>query len=135
MIAPKLCAITATALAALSALTTAAAQPLAGDRPQMVTDQYVAEPPGVVVSTWTEGLRRPWSLIFLPDGRALVSEIADHIRLIEADGRLQAAPYAERPAVYWLMGLALHPRFPIEPYVYAMETRRRSGGGMESAIV
>ncbi|MGD9509173.1 MAG: PQQ-dependent sugar dehydrogenase [Geminicoccaceae bacterium] len=44
------------------------------------------------------GLEHPWSLAFLPDGRALVTERAGRLRLIEA-GRLVAAPVAGVPEV------------------------------------
>jgi hypothetical protein len=45
----------------------------------------------------------PWSLVFLADGRALVSERIGRIRLIE-DGRLVAAPVAELSAVQGIEG-------------------------------
>jgi glucose/arabinose dehydrogenase len=35
-----------------------------------------------------EGLERPWSLAFLPDGRMLVSETARGLRIVERDGTL-----------------------------------------------
>jgi quinoprotein glucose dehydrogenase len=79
----------------------------------------------------------PWSLLFLPDGRALVSERPGRIRLIR-DGRLQEAPYATVEVFHegegGLMGLALDPRFPKRPYVYAMHTYR-DGGGVFNRVI
>ncbi len=91
----------------------------------------------VRVETWVSGLEVPWSLVFLPDGRALVSERPGRIRLI-VNGRLQAQPWAELDVRHrgegGLMGLAVHPRFPQEPYVYAMMTVATAGGA-ENRVV
>ncbi len=124
----------------------AAADPIEGPRPQPVDDRFVADPP-VAVDSWVEGLDTPWSLVFLPDGRALVSERPGRIRLIEADGTLRAEPYASFDDIgtseggivdffvglvaggeAGLMGLALHPGFPDPPWLYAMYTYDREGG-------
>ena len=108
----------------------ACAQALVGDVPQRVEERMVPEPPGVAVATWVEGLEAPWSLVFLPDGRALVSERAGRIRMIER-GRLRPQPFAQVEAVQGgeggLMGLAVHPRFPQQPFLYAMHTHREGG--------
>ncbi|MDH4396657.1 MAG: PQQ-dependent sugar dehydrogenase [Limnobacter sp.] len=52
------------------------------------------------IETVAEGLRNPWSIAFLPDGRALVTEREGRLRLIQSDGKLQAATLAGVPAVY-----------------------------------
>jgi quinoprotein glucose dehydrogenase len=92
----------------------------------------------VKVEDWVTGLDIPWSLVFLPGGRALVSERRGRILLIE-DGELSEKPYAVlEEAVHigegGLMGLALHPQFPDEPYVYAMHTYSR-GSGLGNRVV
>jgi glucose/arabinose dehydrogenase len=55
------------------------------------------------IETVAEGLDHPWSLAFLPDGRALVTERAGRLRLLVpgADGRLrlQAPPVEGLPPV------------------------------------
>jgi glucose/arabinose dehydrogenase len=116
----------------------ACAAPVVGDRPQGVADEFVPEIEGYRVETWVEGLEVPWSLVFLPDGRALVSERPGRIRLIGADGALREQPYASLDVNArgegGLMGLALHPDFPNEPYVYAMRTVR-GGGGVTNEVV
>jgi quinoprotein glucose dehydrogenase len=109
-----------------------------GKKPQTVADTFVAEPPGVAVETWVFGLEIPWSLAFLPDGRALVSERRGRIRLIDATGKLAPTPYARLDTINrgesGLMGLALHPQFPQTPFVYAMLTREE-GGRLENAVI
>lgn len=82
----------------------------------------------VKVEQWIEGLEIPWSLVFLPDKRALISERPGRIRLIK-DGMLQKEPYATIEVAHigegGLMGLAFHPDFPKKPYIYAMHTYRK----------
>jgi glucose/arabinose dehydrogenase len=54
---------------------------------------------GYRVETVVEGLDHPWSLAFLPDGRALVTERAGRLRLITAGG-LDPNPIGGVPAVF-----------------------------------
>jgi len=80
---------------------------------------------GPQVETIASGLVVPWDIAFLPDGRALVTERPGRVRLVDAEGRLLAAPVA-RVAVRargegGLMGIAVHPRDPSR--VYLMVTR------------
>ncbi|HWR58947.1 MAG TPA: PQQ-dependent sugar dehydrogenase [Thermodesulfovibrionales bacterium] len=99
-----------------------------GREPQNVKDIFLREGDRVNVQVWVQGLDIPWSLIFLPDGSALVSERPGRIRVIR-DGKLQDKAYAELEVAHvgegGLMGLAVHPAFPKEPFVYAMHTYRR----------
>lgn len=99
-----------------------------GRAPQPVEDSFLPDGDGIRVEIWIEDLRIPWSLVFLPGGGALVSERPGTIRLIRA-GKLLQKPYAiidvEHAGEGGLMGLALHPSFPKEPYVYVMHTYRK----------
>ncbi|MBI5204961.1 MAG: PQQ-dependent sugar dehydrogenase [Nitrospirae bacterium] len=99
--------------------------PAVGKSPQDVEDTFLPGGDNIKVETWIEGLEIPWSLVFLPDGRALVSERAGRIRLI-INGKLQAKPYAIIDVAHagegGLMGLALHPEFPKKPFLYLMYT-------------
>lgn len=118
-------------LTILFAATTACAQPVVGPRPQAVDDRFVPEPVGIGVESWIEGLEAPWSLLFLPNGDALVSERPGRIRLITG-GRLLPEAVARLPVATGgeggLMGLALHPDYPRQPYLYAMHTYEEAGG-------
>ena len=103
---------------------------ISGKKPQKVEDVFIPEGDGVMVQVWVENLEIPWSLIFLPDGRALVSERPGKIRLIK--NRIpQTEPYAEIDVAHvgegGLMGLAVHPEFARKPYIYAMHTYRKEG--------
>ncbi|OGW27586.1 MAG: glucose dehydrogenase [Nitrospirae bacterium GWC2_42_7] len=80
------------------------------------------------VESWIENLEVPWSLIFLPDGRGLVSERPGRIRLIK-NSKLQEIPYFNLNVASigeaGLLGLALHPEFPLKPFIYAMHTYKK----------
>jgi quinoprotein glucose dehydrogenase len=106
----------------------AISSPVVGGAPQGVEDRFVPDGEGIKVEPWIEGLEVPWSLVFLPDGRALVSERPGRIRLVK-DGRLQEEPYAILEVAHegegGLMGLALHPEFLKKPYLYAMHTYQK----------
>lgn len=101
-----------------------------GSIPQTIMDKYLPDGDRVAVKAWITGLEAPWSLVFLPDGRALTSERPGRVRLIK-NGSLVSTPYAAPDVAAQgeggLMGLAVHPQFPDEPYIYAMYTYREKG--------
>jgi glucose/arabinose dehydrogenase len=105
-------------------------EPVVGPPPQQVEDTFRPTLEGYDVETWVEGLEVPWSLVFLSEEEALVSERPGRIRLLKG-GKLSEAPYANIEVVHrgegGLMGLAVHPEFPREPYVYAMHTYEAAG--------
>lgn len=108
-----------------------------GKEPQGVADVFLPEGDRVNAAVWVENLEIPWSLLFLPDGRALVSERPGRIRLIR-EGKLRDEPYAEIDVAHvgeaGLMGLTLHPGFQREPYIYAMHTYRKNGSLLNRVI-
>lgn len=87
--------------------------PISGDVPE--AEGWRAE---VVV----EGLSHPWSIVWLPDGAALVTERPGRLRLIR-DGRLDPKPIAGLPQASaigqgGLLDIALHPDFADNRLVY-----------------
>ena len=82
----------------------------------------------------TRGLDHPWSLAFLPDGRMLVSERPGRLRIVAADGTLQAAPVKGLPGAFAAIGqgglldVAIHPRFATNRWVYFAYTGSGEGG-------
>lgn len=128
----------AVALAAGHAGAPALAQSIQrGPAPQEVADRFVPDPPGIRIEDWVTGLEAPWALVFLPDGRALVTERAGRIRLIES-GTLAAQPVAtiavSETNEGGLKGLAVHPRFPAQPFIFVMATVRVDGKRVNRVI-
>jgi glucose/arabinose dehydrogenase len=86
------------------------------------------------VETLVTGLEVPWEIVFLPDGRALVTERPGRIRVISEGGDLLEQPAAEIPVSALgeggLLGLALDPEFERNDLVYTYYTTE---SGMEVA--
>ncbi len=95
-----------TALAALLTLGMASSSPTADCR----------------LDAWAGGLELPWSLAFLPDGSALVTELGGSLRRIGPTGEV-GEPIANVPAVYFagqggLFDVVPHPQFTSNRLVY-----------------
>ena len=74
------------------------------------------------LDTWSSDLALPWSLAFLPDGSALVTELGGSLRRLDANGQA-SAPLANVPAVYFagqggLFDVLPHPRFEENGLLY-----------------
>jgi len=74
------------------------------------------------VETVVEGLEKPWSVAFLPDGRMLVTEKAGRLRVV-ADGKLLPEPVAGVPTVWsegqgGLLDVAVHPDYARNGWIY-----------------
>jgi glucose/arabinose dehydrogenase len=78
------------------------------------------------VRTVATGLKIPWEIAFLPDGRALVTERPGRVRLLGRGGRLRQEPVARVAVSAYgeggLLGLAVDPRFAANRFVYLYYT-------------
>jgi len=84
------------------------------------------------LETVASGLKHPWSLTFLPDGDALVTERAGRLRLID-DGKLQDSPIGNVPKVAaqgqgGLLDVVLHPDFETNRQLVISYAHRTSEG-------
>ncbi len=100
----------------------------AGDCTPSRAEQAAAEQ--FNVTTVVTGLSTPWDLVWGPDGMIWVSERGGRISRVDPTsgqrttaGALTVREYGESG----LMGIALHPDFAHEPYLYAMHSY--AGGG------
>jgi aldose sugar dehydrogenase len=89
--------------------------------------------------TVAEGLRNPWGMAFLPDGRMLVTERAGRLRIVERDGRV-GEPVAGLPPIEaggqgGLLDVALDPRFADNRLVYVSYSEPAGARGGNSTAV
>lgn len=83
--------------------------------------------------TVAEGLRNPWALAFLPDGRMLVTERGGALRIVERDGK-PGAPLAGLPRIDvggqgGLLDVVLDPQFAQNRLVYISYSEPAEGNG------
>lgn len=87
----------------------------------------------LAIQTVASGLVHPWSLVFLPDGRMLVTERPGRMRLVARNGQL-SQPLANVPKVYaqsqaGLMDILLARDFERTHTIYACYAEQADGGG------
>lgn len=107
--------------------------PVIGGPTPMPPERYLPSPPGITVESIASGLEIVWGLQFALDGRLFVTERPGRIRVVSPDGRLELQPWKTLANVHHeqeagLMGLALHPKFPQQPWVYVMYTAQTKRG-------
>jgi len=115
-----------TAWASLVVLVLATSGPFAAEKP-VAKIGAIAE-----VTVFAQGLQNPWGLAFLPDGRALVTEKAGRLRLVDKSGAL-SEPLAGLPDIYvsgqgGLLDVAVDPNFAQNRYVYLSFSEAGDGG-------
>jgi glucose/arabinose dehydrogenase len=85
------------------------------------------------------GLKNPWSLAFLPDGRMLVTERSlGNLRIVRKDGSL-SEPVTGTPAVYnkaqgGLLDVALDPAFRTNRLIYLSYAEPQADGTNNTAV-
>jgi glucose/arabinose dehydrogenase len=74
------------------------------------------------VNTWLDGVNEPWSMAFLPDGGALVTEKRGRLLRFGADrkvvGRIEGLPEIDNDGQAGLFEVLLHPRYAENGWVY-----------------
>ncbi|HYN39428.1 MAG TPA: PQQ-dependent sugar dehydrogenase, partial [Rhodospirillales bacterium] len=90
--------------------------------PPAAAQEFRSEDGPIRVVTVATGLEHPWGLVFLPDGRMLVTERPGRLRVITEQGKV-SEPVAGVPAVYetgqgGLLDVALDPNFADNRLVY-----------------
>jgi quinoprotein glucose dehydrogenase len=115
------------------------AQPILGEKPQKFEETFVPEPEGVEVEVWVEDLNIPWSLVFLPNGDALVTQRrGDIVRIPKGSNQHETLhEFSDIKPIgdAGLMGMALHPDFEQEPFIYVMYTYGQGKEDLKSKVV
>src|SRR3954468_8720684 len=90
------------------------------------------------ITTLATGLTTPWDMEWGPDSMIWVSERGGHISRVDpASGRRTPAGnlVVRESGEGGLMGIAFHPDFAHESYVYAMHTYAGDGGATMNRLV
>lgn len=92
------------------------------------------------VSIVAQNLEVPWALTFLPDGGMLVTERKGRVRFISKSGELKAEPVVTISSVKQVVegglhGIALHPDFQNNRFVYLYYTYSGSEGNTLNRVV
>ena len=130
----------ATSTTAVNGQNAAGDRPIMGNLPRAPLEVYHVEPPGVTVETLFTGLDVVWSIAFAPDGRMFLTEKAGRVRVASPEGNLDPVPWLTLTNVSaevrenGLNGLALHPQFPEEPWVYVMYTVDKPGDEVANRV-
>lgn len=111
------------AVALLAVATSACAADVEADTKNvMISADDVPVQIGARREELTDGLKHPWAMVWLPDGRALISERGGKLRIF-ANGKLQKQTISGLPKLFaqgqgGLLDLSLHPDFANQPYLY-----------------
>lgn len=108
--------------------------PMAG----MASETFSSAAADFRLETVAEGLGRPWSLAFLPDGSQLVTERNGRLRRIR-DGKLQEAPVEGLPELEvtgqgGLLGVILHPDFEQNRMLFLSYSHKISREGLTTRV-
>ncbi len=81
---------------------------------------------------FADGLKSPWGIAVLPDGRLLVTEKEGTMRIVNSEGKVSEAitglPKVDSDGQGGLLGLTLDPHFESNRMVYWVFSERSSGG-------
>ena len=127
----KLLAITCTLLLSVAGLAKAQPAEAADTRYSAFHDYRVV--------TVAEGLIRPWSMAFLPDGELLVTEQPGRLRVIR-DSALLPEPVTGLPEVFYrgqggLLDVVVHPDFANNRMLYLSYSKPLSGDESTTAVI
>lgn len=123
----------------LAALTLTAST-LAFVAPALAVDEtFKTEHGAIRVTTFAEGLERPWGMAFLPEGRLLVTERTGAMRLISPEGEvgeeIKGVPEVDFGGQGGLLDVAAAPDFEETRRIYFTYSEAGEGGNSTAAAM
>ena len=87
-----------------------------------------------------DGLRIPWAMVQLPDGRMLITEREDRLRIVDKNGKLRKEPVRGLPEMQHhrqggLMEIALHPDYDENGWIYIAYSHEAEAGGEYFTVI
>ncbi len=100
--------------------------------PAQANEVVTAGSEKIILNPIAPGLKEPWSMAFLPDGRMLVTEKSGKLRVVE-NGKLLPEPVSGAPAVVdsgqgGLLDVVLHPNYAENGWLYLSYSGKGEGG-------
>ena len=90
------------------------------------------------LETWIDGLNEPWSLAFLPDNRALITEKRGRLLLVEtgqlAERRISGVPEVDSGGQAGLFDVVPHPDYARNGWLYLAFSEPRGRGTLTKII-
>lgn len=91
------------------------------------TETGVLNNSGAVPQVAYQNLKVPWEMVLLPDGDLLVTERVGNIRILGNSAKLLPLEGIRQGGEGGLLGLALHPNFKVNNYIYVYYTTEKGG--------
>ncbi len=92
----------------------------------------------IKVSTFAEGLEKPWGMTFLPDGRLLVTEKSGQLRIVNQDGSVsepvKGVPEVNDSGQGGLLDVVLDPNYNDNSMIYFSYAKSEGGDQSRTAV-
>src|SRR3990167_10736038 len=105
--------------------------------PQFKNDNQPQETSKEAISIYAQNLEVVWAMTFLPNGNLLATERKGTVNLIDDDGnasRIFTLDNVLQTGESGLHGIALHPDFESNQFVYLYYTYRGGGDGTQNRV-
>lgn len=108
-------------------------------KPSQTTQDAQTSPADIPATTViAENFDTPWAIAFLPDKSMIITERSGRVQLINSQGELSSVgtvPNVKEIGEGGLMGVALHPNFDENNYIYFYYTYNGSGNNTLNRVV
>jgi glucose/arabinose dehydrogenase len=104
------------------------------NRPPGISEQPTEEEPKVAFEIVADHLTVPWEIAFLSDGDFLITERPGTLKRIGKNSATYAIEGVQHVGEGGLLGMALHPKFSDNHWLYLYLTTRTTGEGLTNRV-